>query len=91
MTAYTVTFGKVEDTYPVPTVTLPFEDVNQFTRAVAEHAIPHLRPVLESVGRPELADCFFRMNKDQTLGEFWWVSFQSGEGARFCPARIEAA
>lgn len=91
VTDYTVTFGKVGDSEPVPPVTLPFETKDQFTRAVAQHAIPYLRPALEAIGRPELADCFFRMDKERTVGEFWWIDFQNGAGARFCPARIQAA
>lgn len=91
MTTYRIEFGKVGDIYPVPPLTLKHDDPNTFDRAVAAHAIPHLRPVLADLGRPELADCFFRTDPaDPTYGEFMWVDLVSGLGARFCPARLSA-
>lgn len=88
MTTYTVSFGKVGDTYPVPDVTVTAADDNEFARAVAGHAIPHLRPVLEQMGHPEYADCFFHTSRDRAYGEFMWLDLAAGKGARFCPARI---
>jgi hypothetical protein len=91
MTTYRIEFGKVGDSYPVPELTLEHTDPNVFARAVAEHAIPHLRPVLDELGRPELADCFFRTDPaDPTYGEFMWLDLAGGIGARFCPARVTA-
>ena len=90
MTTYRIEFGKVGDTSPVPPITLPFDEINEFCRAVAEHAIPHLRPVLTEMGRPELADCMFHLNKDRTMGQFLWISLAAGKGAQFCPARLTA-
>jgi hypothetical protein len=84
-TAYRVEFGPA---WPVPPITVDFADPNQFHRAVAAHAIPHLKPRLEELGRTEAADCFFRTDKEMTVGEFWWVDLASGKGARFCPARL---
>jgi hypothetical protein len=89
---YRIEFGKVGDTYPVPPLTVEHTDPNQFARAVAVHAIPHLRPVLTDMGRPELADCFFRVDpKDPTYGDFLWVDLAGGRAAQFCPARIVPA
>lgn len=89
MTTYTVSFGKLGDTYPVPDVNLTADDPNEFARAVAEHAIPHLRPILAELGHPEYADCFFNHSaKNPSYGEFMWLDLVGGKGARFCPARI---
>lgn len=89
MTTYRIEFGKVGDTRPVPPIALDHDDPNTFARAVAEHAIPHLRPTLEKLGRPELADCFFRTDPaDPTYGEFMWLDLVGGNGARFCPTRL---
>ncbi|MCK2144851.1 hypothetical protein MWG58_28840 [Streptomyces sp. WAC00276] len=91
MTTYRIEFGKVGDSYPVPPITVDWTDPNRATREVAEHAIPHLKPVLESLGRPELADCLFRVNGERTYGEFMWLDLVGGRGARFCPARLTPA
>lgn len=89
MTTYRIEFGKVGDTYPVPPITVDFSDPNKAAREVAAHAIPHLTPVLAALGRPELADCFFRTDPaDRTYGEFMWLDLAGGKGARFCPARL---
>ena len=90
-TTYTLTFGRVGDTQPVPPPTLEHQTRNQFARDVAAHAIPHLRPALEAAGRPELVDCIFRADKSLTRGEFLWADLQTGNAARFCPVRIETA
>lgn len=85
MTTYRIEFGP---DWPVPPITLEYTDPNVFHRAVAEHAIPHLKPKLAELGRPEFADCFFNVNKELTAGEFMWLDLASGRGARFCPARL---
>jgi hypothetical protein len=88
-TTYRIEFGKVGETYPVPPITLQHTDPNQFHRAVAAHAIPYLRPVLAEMGRPELADCFFRVDpKDPTYGDFLWIDLAANRAAQFCPARL---
>jgi hypothetical protein len=90
MTTYTITFGKVGDACPVPPLTLLGEmDSDDFQRAVARHAIPHLRPVLAALGRPELADCYFHHNRARTRGCFVWIDIASSEGARFCGVEID--
>lgn len=88
MTTYHVEFGHLGDERPVPDLTLTADDPNEFARAVAEHAIPHLRPVLTAMGHPEAADCFFHINKEHTGGQFMWVDLFAGKGAKFCAARI---
>ncbi|MGW1744521.1 hypothetical protein ACWCRD_02665 [Streptomyces sp. NPDC002092] len=85
---YRIEFGPA---WPVPPITLEYADPNVFHRAVAAHAIPHLRPILAEKGHPEFADCFFRVNRELTAGEFWYVDLVGGKGARFCPARLTAA
>lgn len=85
MTAYRIEFGPA---WPVPPITLPYTDPNAFHRAVAAHAIPHLKPVLAAKGHPEYADCFFRVNPELTAGEFWYLDLPGGNGARFGPARL---
>jgi len=87
-TTHTVEFGYLGDSRPVPDLTIDTDDPNEFHRAVVGHAVPYLRPVLEKMGRPEAADCIFQTNKDRTMGQFMWLDFQSGNGARFCAARI---
>lgn len=88
MTAtYRVEFGPA---WPVPPITVDFTDRPAATRAVAEHAIPHLTPVLAEKGRPELADCFFRTDRDLTEGSFMWLNLAEGMSATFCPARLTA-
>jgi len=91
VTSYTIEFGYLGDTRPVPELTVETDDPNEFHRSVVRHAVPYLRPVLEQMGRPEAADCIFQTNKDRTMGQFLWLDFQSGKGARFCVARITEA
>ncbi|GGW81994.1 hypothetical protein [Streptomyces griseoloalbus] len=89
MTTYRIEFGKVGETYPVPPITLEHTDPNEFARKVAAHAIPYLTPVLAEMGRPELADCFFRVDRnDPTYGDFLWIDLAANKGAQFCPARL---
>jgi len=84
-TTYRIEFGPA---WPVPPITVDFTDRTEATRAVAAHAIPHLTPVLAEKGRPELADCFFRTDRDLTEGSFMWLNLAEGMSATFCPARL---
>jgi len=84
-TTYRIEFGPA---WPVPPITVDFTDRNRAAREVAEHAIPHLRPVLAEKGRPELADCFFQTDRALTVGQFMWLSLEGEKAARFCPARL---
>ncbi|TVL89811.1 hypothetical protein [Streptomyces sp. SAJ15] len=88
MTTYRIEFGHLGDTRPVPDLTLTCDDPTAFARAVTEHAIPYLRPVLTEMGRPEMADCIFQMNRKRTAGQFLWLDLAAGRGARFCGARL---
>lgn len=85
MTVYRIKFGPA---WPVPPITVDYSDPNQAARDVAAHAIPHLRPVLTEQGHPEYADCIFHTDRERTVGQFMWIDFQTGGGARFCPARL---
>lgn len=89
MDTYILTFGKIGETAPVPPLTLPFTDPNQFARAVAAHAQPYLERAVIALGRPELADCFFAFNSDMSAGLFIQADLVGGTAARFCPTRIE--
>lgn len=82
---YRIEFGPA---WSVPSITVDFTDRNRAAREVAEHAIPHLRPVLAAKGRPELADCFFQTDRALTVGQFMWLSLEGEKAARFCPARL---
>ncbi|MGA5767396.1 hypothetical protein ACPC36_07930 [Streptomyces pseudogriseolus] len=84
-TTYRVEFGPA---WPVPPITVDFADRTAAARQVAEHAIPHLRPVLAEKGRPELADCFFQTDRALTGGQFMWLDLASERATRFCPARL---
>ncbi|MCW7941635.1 hypothetical protein AAW14_06205 [Streptomyces hygroscopicus] len=86
-TTYRVEFGPA---WPVPPITIDFTDRDAAARQIAEHAIPHLRPVLAEKGRPELADCFFHFDEDGEFGQFVYFDLAGGKGARFCPARLTA-
>lgn len=91
MTTYRIEFGKLGDTYPVPPITVDWTDPTEAARVVARHAIPHLKPVLEELGHPEFADCFFRTNREMTYGDFLHLDLVGGgKGAQFCPARLTA-
>ncbi|NUP18366.1 MAG: hypothetical protein HOZ81_20240 [Streptomyces sp.] len=90
MTTYRIEFDPNGNLFDVPELELDFANRDQFARDVTEHAIPHLTPVLASMGRPELADCIFHPVADLSGGHFLWLDFQSGNGARFCPTRITA-
>lgn len=85
MTVYRIEFGPA---WPVPPITVDFSDRTEADRAVAKHAIPHLRPVLIEKGRPELADCFFQTNRELTAGQFMWLDLAGEKAAQFCPARL---
>jgi hypothetical protein len=88
MTTYRIEFGMVRKTYPVPPITLKRTDPTEFCRAVAVHAIPYLKPVLAEMGRPELAHCFFRHDRDLKVGAFMWVNLAGDQNAQFCTARL---
>jgi len=96
VTTYHVEFGHLGDGRPVPDLTVDYDPAADdrrgtgFERAVAEHAIPYLRPVLEKLGHPEYADCIFVTGKGMTHGHFMWIDLVAGQAARFCPARITA-
>jgi len=85
MTTYRIEFGP---DWPVPPITVDFTDHAAALRSVDEHAIPHLKPALAEKGRPELADCFFRTDRELTEGSFMWVDLAEGVSALFCPARL---
>lgn len=85
MTNYRIEFGPA---WPVPPITVDYSDPNAAARTVAEHAIPYLRPLLAAKGHPELADCFFRTDRELTAGDFMWISLATDQHARFCPARL---
>ncbi|MGW7087584.1 hypothetical protein ACWGH2_29365 [Streptomyces sp. NPDC054871] len=88
MTLYRIEFGLA---WPVPPITVDFSDRTQAARTVAEHALPHLRPVLAEKGRPELADCFFQTDRELTAGHFMWLDRAGERAAQFCPARLTPA
>ncbi len=85
---YHVEFGPA---WAVPPITVDFTDRTRAAREVAAHAIPHLTPVLDEVGHPEYADCFFRTDRQLTEGSFMWISLADGMSATFCPARLTPA
>jgi hypothetical protein len=88
MTTYRIEFGPA---WPVPPITVDYSDRNVAARQIAEHAIPYLKPELAAKGRPELADCFFRTNRELTAGHFVWLSLAGERAAQFCPARLTPA
>ncbi|MGQ4338050.1 DUF4326 domain-containing protein [[Kitasatospora] papulosa] len=88
MARYALEFGALGDTRPVPDLTVQTTDLNVLDRAVVEHARPHITPVLTALGRPELADCLFRMNKDRTMGQFLHLDLARGCGVQFLAVRI---
>lgn len=88
MALYEIEFGALGDSRPVPNLTVQTTDLNVLDRAVAEHARPHITPVLTEMGRPELADCLFRMNRDRTVGQFLHLNMATGMAAEFLAARI---
>lgn len=88
MTTYRIEFGPA---WPVPPITVDYSDPNAAARAVAKHAIPHLKTKLTELGRPEFADCFFHTDQERTVGQFMWLDLAAGRGAKFCPARLTPA
>lgn len=88
MARYDIEFGNLGNGRPVPDLTLQTTDLDTLSRTVVEHARPHITPVLAEMGRPELADCLFRMNRDRTMGQFLYLDLLAGTGAEFLPARI---
>lgn len=88
MATYEIEFGALGDSRPVPPLTVRTTDPNVLSRTVVDHARPHIEPVLTAMGRPELADCLFRMNRDRTMGQFLYLDLAAGTGAAFLPARI---
>jgi hypothetical protein len=85
VTTYRIEFGPA---WPVPPITVDYSDRTKAAREIAEHAIPHLAPVLAAKGHPEYADCFFRTDRDLTEGSFMWIDIAEGISALFCPARL---
>lgn len=88
MATYEIEFGALGDTRPVPDLTVRTTDPNELSRTVVEHARPYITPVLTEMGRPELADSLFRMNRDRTMGQFLYLDLTGGKGAEFLPTRI---
>lgn len=87
MTLYRIEFGPAR---PVPPITVDYSDRTAAARVVAEHAIPHLTPVLAAKGQPELADCYFSTDRARTVGAFMHVDLAAESVTRFCPARLTA-
>lgn len=85
---YLIEFGPA---WPIPPITVDYSDPTAAARAVAEHAIPYLKPLLAEKGRPELADCFFHTDRDLTVGQFMWLDLAGENAAQFCPARLTPA
>ncbi|MEU9947048.1 DUF4326 domain-containing protein [Streptomyces sp. NPDC047939] len=88
MARYDIEFGALGDSRPVPNLTVQTTDLDVLSRTVVEHARPHITPVLAEIGRSELVDCLFRMNRDRTMGQFLHLNLTAGTGAEFLPARI---
>ncbi|GGU62445.1 DUF4326 domain-containing protein [Streptomyces lavendofoliae] len=88
MATYQFEFGALGDSRPVPPLTVQTTDPDTLSRAVVEHARPHITPILTEMGRPELADCLFRMNRDRSMGQFLWLDLAGGKSAEFLPSRI---
>lgn len=88
MARYDIEFGKLGDSRPVPNLTVQTTDLNTLDRAVAEHARPHILPVLTAMGHPEYADALFRMNRNRTMGQFLHIDLVGGCGVQFLAARI---
>ena len=86
MTSYLIEFGPA---WPIPPITVDYSDPNQAARTVAKHAVPHLTPKLTEMGRPELADCYFSVSRDRTIGAFMHPDLAAGSVTRFCPARLK--
>ncbi|MDX3587331.1 hypothetical protein [Streptomyces europaeiscabiei] len=87
MTSYRIDFGPA---WPIPPITVDYSDPDKADREIAAHAIPHLKPLLAATGRPELADCFFRTDRELTEGSFMWLDLAGEKAAQFCPARLTA-
>ncbi|MGW1246961.1 DUF4326 domain-containing protein [Streptomyces sp. NPDC002535] len=88
MTTFVIEFGALGEARLVPDLTVRTTDPNVLSRTVVDHARPHITPVLTDMGRPELADCLFRTNRDRTMGQFLWLDLATGKAAEFLPARI---
>lgn len=88
MATYQLEFGALGDTRPVPPLTVRTTDPNVLDRTVVEHARPHIEPVLTAMGRPELADCLFQMNRKRDMGQFLHLDLATMSSAVFLAARI---
>ena len=85
MTVYRIEF---HPDWSVPPITIDFSDRPAADQAVTNHALPYLKTTLTKKGRPELADCFFHLNRDMAYGQFVHMNLGEGKGARFCPAKL---
>lgn len=88
MATYEIEFGALGDTRPVPPLTVRTTDPNTLSRTVVDHARPYIAPALTEMGRPELVDSLFRVNRDRTMGQFLYLDLAGGKSAEFLPARI---
>lgn len=88
MATYEIEFGALGDSRPVPPLTVRTTDPNELSKTVVEYVRPHITPVLTEMGRPELADCLFRMTRDRTAGQFLWLDLAAGRSAEFLPVRV---
>ncbi|MFD7615702.1 DUF4326 domain-containing protein [Streptomyces sp. NPDC059802] len=88
MARYDIEFGKLGDGRPVPDLTVQTTDPDVLGRTVADHARPHITPVLTEMGHPEYADCLFRTFPDRSMGEFLWLDLAGARGVAFLAARI---
>lgn len=88
MATYEIEFGALGGVRPVPPLTVRTTDPNVLNEAVVDHARPYITPALTELGRPELADCLFRTNRQRSMGQFLHLNFATGMAAEFLPARI---
>lgn len=88
MARYDIEFGRLGYGRPVPDLTVQTTDPDVLSRTVADHARPHITPVLAEMGHPEYEDCLFRTTPDRSMGEFLWLDLVGARGVAFLAARI---
>lgn len=89
MTAFTVTFGRIGDHYPIPQLDTVARSRAQLIRQVEDHASLFINPLMRSLGHPELADPVLLPNPLLTGGHFIAPRLGQQSADRYCPVKIE--
>jgi hypothetical protein len=87
--AFTVTFGRIGDHYPIPALDTAARSRTDLTYKIQEHAHLYINPLMRGLGHPELTDPVLLPNPLLTAGRFIAPRLGEQSADRYCPVKIE--